>query len=387
MINRIVIEMLGNNSTGNCYFYSGGRVAYEGSVDTDLAGGSYMIRPDKKHKTWIIDGATGNLRFYVVLDGADPWALSYMPRFPLEVTSVRDPVSPDEEPVNGIGPDAYSDDPKYIDNVVKGHYDVLTGEFTVEFADGSEVYLPYMALLADFTEEKRTDPTKLTSRDAMMYVYYQNQRNGKIYPRIFDKRTCPNLYEMVMETEAARPDAEAMVRIGRVMLEIAKLRASVQPLIGGPMAGLRYKTAPWKATPKGFPPAVRPLVGITGNPPMARVGQMGANDCLLSAVQQTSKGTVYRVDAIAATGAEAATVRAAHRQMLLAAAQQARANGQSTFTLVGKQANQNFRAHADALARKVGVPNSGTEMGGMPPLKDYGVTLSVEKVIGSNTAF
>jgi hypothetical protein len=239
-----------------------------------------------------------------------------------------------------------------------------------------------MALLADFTDEKR-NPTNA----AMMDVNYQNGRNGKIYPRIFNKRNCPNLYEMVMETEEARPDAEAMVRIGRVILEIAKLRASVQPLIGGPMAGLRYKTAPWKATPKGFPGAVRPLVGVTGHPATARVGQYGAADCLIGGVQQTGKSTVYRVDAIAATGAEAATVRTAHRQMLLAAAQQARANGQSTFTLVGKQANQNFRAHADALARKIGVPNSGVESGGVPPFKDYSVTLSVEKVIGSNSTF
>jgi hypothetical protein len=84
-----------------------------------------------------------------------------------------------------------------------------------------------------------------------------------------------------------------------------------------------------------------------------------------------------------ALGPQAANVKATHRQMLKLAAQQARANGQTTFKMVGRQANQNFQRHADKLARDVGVPNSGKSLG-TPPLRDYEVTLDVSKVLSSN---
>jgi hypothetical protein len=52
--------------------------------------------------------------------------------------------------------------------------------------------------------------------------------------------------------------------------------------------------------------------------------------------------------------------------------------------MVGKQANSNFRSHADNLANQVGVPGSGRTVGGVPPLGDYEVTLDVAKVLSSN---
>jgi hypothetical protein len=123
-------------------------------------------------------------------------------------------------------------------------------------------------------------------------------------------------------------------------------------------------------------------LGITGK--IARLSQMGADDCLISSIQTPGKRVVYRVDAISAMGADAARIRAAHRAMLRTAAEEALAAGQTEFTMIGKQANANFRRHADTLAREVGVAQSGRQLSGVPPLNDYEVTLDVAKVLASN---
>ena len=73
------------------------------------------------------------------------------------------------------------------------------------------------------------------------------------------------------------------------------------------------------------------FLGITGK--MARLGQMGADDCLISSVQTAGKRVVYRVDAISAMGADAARIRAAHRAMLRTAAEEALAHVTEVFRL------------------------------------------------------
>ena len=68
--------------------------------------------------------------------------------------------------------------------------------------------------------------------------------------------------------------------------------------------------------------------------------------------------------------------------MIWSAADLASQAGRATFTLLGEQANPNFRAHADRLAQRVGVPGSGRitrTMAGAHP--DYAVTLDVSKVL------
>jgi hypothetical protein len=65
------------------------------------------------------------------------------------------------------------------------------------------------------------------------------------------------------------------------------------------------------------------------------------------------------------------------------AAQQAQRAGQKQFTFRGTQANANFRAHANALAEKVGVPGSGKDLGGMGAYSDYEVILDAAKVLAS----
>jgi hypothetical protein len=188
---------------------------------------------------------------------------------------------------------------------------------------------------------------------------------------------------MVLEIEAARPGAEALAKLGRFLLELVDLRMLLGRSKMGPKE-LPPPSRPWKAVPKGPDFIVKEYLGITGNPPFARIGTMGADDCLISYVQVSGKEVVYHVDAIAAAGADAAKVKAAHRAMVLAAAKEARARGQQQFTLYGSQVNPNGRAHLDRLAKAVGVPGSGRNAGGPPPFGNYAVTLDANKVLASN---
>lgn len=287
----------------------------------------------------------------------------------------------------------------YIDNVVAGHYDVATGKFTVDHANGTTIELDYHKILQDLqappspTVQKL--PSKVLSRlkkleergdfqwpvgqgtisvSGGVIVYYRDRRTNKIYPHVFDAHSAPNIVAMVREIETARGDAELLLQLGQLLLTVP---------IAGPLGGRAPSLGrAGRVVPKGPAPAVRGFLGITGK--MARLGQMGADDCLISSVQTAGKRVVYRVDAISAMGADAARIRAAHRAMLRTAAEEALAAGQTEFTMIGKQANANFRRHADKLAREVGVAQSGRQLSGVPPLNDYEVTLDVAKVLASN---
>jgi hypothetical protein len=125
------------------------------------------------------------------------------------------------------------------------------------------------------------------------------------------------------------------------------------------------------------PPA--PILGNT-----VRLGPGNEPGSLWASIQQTSSGVIYRVDMIVlqGEGAGVATARATHREMIRRAAFAAREQGQSTFKMVGKQANPNFVRHADKLAKEVGVAGSGKA--GMPGAgyPDYEVTLDVARTLG-----
>lgn len=59
-----------------------------GDVSTDLPVGSYTLTPDIVRKQWVFDSGQvkGGRRFKVLLDGADPFDLVYVPAFTLTVT-------------------------------------------------------------------------------------------------------------------------------------------------------------------------------------------------------------------------------------------------------------------------------------------------------------
>ncbi len=291
----------------------------------------------------------------------------------------------------------YSGFSNYIDNVVAAHYDVATGRLTLDHADGSTIELDYKKVLQDLqtlpSPSVESLPPKVLSRLKQLeesgdftwptgkegsyavggpIVYYRDRRTNKIYPHVFDAQSAPNIVAMVREIEAARGDAELLLQLGQLLLFVPILT---------PGWGWRAPSKAGRVVPKGAPRAAKGFLGITGN--VARIGQMGAEDCLISSVQTVGKRVVYRVDAISAVGRGAGGIKAAHRAMIRTAAEEARAAGQTQFTMIGKQANANFRRHADGLARSVGVANSGRQVAGVAPLHDYEVTLDVAKVLAS----
>ncbi|MBL8258956.1 MAG: hypothetical protein JNM60_03980 [Candidatus Competibacteraceae bacterium] len=380
MITAIRVELLPGHSTGNAAFLAGSATAHEGTVDTDLNPGIYKLTTNKALKKWIITGANGGLRFIAELDGADPWALDYASSLRLEIIGKGQIVNPNEELLDGIGPVAYRDDPRYIDRVTARHYDVATGKFTVDHEDGSAVELDYAAIVKHLQQPN--------AGGATMYVYYRNLQNYKIYPRLFDKNTAPSIAGMVLETEQARPSAEGLARLGRFLLDLVKVRSSASAV--GRVAGqtpAQAAEATWKAVPKTSASLTRKLIpGMTGgNTPSANL-RCASGDLLKSGVQNTGGAVVYRVDEMIAIGAEAITVKAAHRSLIVAAAQEARRMGQPTFKMLGIQANHNARRHFDKLARDIGVPNSGKQFPGSLPMAppNYEVTLRVDKVLKTN---
>lgn len=382
MINAIRVEMLSGHSTGNAYFLTGSAIAYEGTVDTDLNPGLYKLTTQKALKKWVIAGVNGGIRFMVELDGADPWLLDYAPGLRLEILGKGQILNPNEELLDGIGPDAYRNDPKYIDRVTAGHYDVATGKFTVDHEDGNVIELDYAAIVKHLQQRNAGGVT--------MYVYYRNLQNYKIYPRLFDKATAPNIASMVLETEQARPSAEGLARLGRFLLELVKVRSSASAV--GHVAGqtpspARAAEATWKAVPKTSASLTRKLIPgmIGGNTPSANL-RYASGDLLQAGVQNVEGKIVYRVDQMIAVGTDAMTVKAAHRSLIVAAAQEARRMGQMTFKMLGIQANLNARRHFDKLAREIGVPNSGKQLSSGLPIgyQNYEVTLSVDKVLATN---
>ncbi len=126
-------------------------------------------------------------------------------------------------------------------------------------------------------------------------------------------------------------------------------------------------------------PLVRPR-GIYGDPPRARIGAYGGIG-LFGQVDTTADGVVYFIQAIVLRGPDSLApairhARDAHRYMIMSAAEFARCRGQWMFRLHGVQAGPEFRAHADRLARTIGIVGSG-----MAIEPDYEVALVVPKVL------
>jgi hypothetical protein len=345
-----------------------------GRLETELARMSPYdpLRGQKQRRLEMVKRATEqHQQAYTKLTGVR-WDTVHLPEdriSPLgSMRGVRamDPNRPNMETLQ-VSQD-YKQDTNYIDNVVAGRYDTATGQFWVQHADGTWIELDYKRIRGDMAPSPGT---------VKFDVHHRDLTTGKIYPNLFDKSNAPNITAMVEEIETVRPNAELMLKLGQLLLEIP----IITPTYGPGMGGLARVG---KAAPKGSPGAIRRLLGIVGNPPAVRFGKFGGDDCLFAGVQNVGKKIVYQIDAIAATGAEAAKVKAAHREMLRSAAEEALRNGQSTFRVIGKQANHNAKRHLNSLAETVGVPGSGQSKGGVPPFNDYEVVLDARKVLASN---
>ena len=202
-------------------------------------------------------------------------------------------------------------------------------------------------------------------------------RGGRIMPAVLNSGTAPNLWQARADA-LGEQDKEAGAFMG-MMVTVTAFVLSLPAMAAGRMPGAGGSSR--VATRGRVPGTTVPPAPIQGN--MVRLGPGNAAGSLWASIQQTAAGVVYRVDMIflQGKGAGVATARATHREMIRRAALAAKARGQPTFKMVGKQANPNFVRHADALANEVGVAGSGKA--GMPGagFPDYEVTLDVAKTL------
>ena len=162
-------------------------------------------------------------------------------------------------------------------------------------------------------------------------------------------------------------------------------------LVRGAAAGIKTLARRFaKEASENLRPAL-PSGIILGEPPSVRIGVFGEPGNLMGHLEYDGERVAYKVKSIIMKGGKTAaqdtdiqTARLAHREMIRRAAQEARKRGQNEFFLKGDYANANFEAHADSLAREVGVPNSGTKLPSMPGAHThYQVTLDVGKVLST----
>jgi hypothetical protein len=119
------------------------------------------------------------------------------------------------------------------------------------------------------------------------------------------------------------------------------------------------------------------------------VGRFGEPGHVIARIEMAQGKVIYRVASIhlkAQGSAAEMAARSAHRDMMRNAAQEAQKRGQAHFTLRGIDANLNFRAHADKLAREGGVANSARILpGSTSGYSSYEVTLDAAKVLSKRS--
>ena len=319
--------------------------------------------------------------------------------------------------LDGIGKDAYTNDRTYIDRVKAGHYNVLTGEFTVDHEDGTTIKLNYKAIIGQVRMSKMgnlqmpSGEIKKGGGQERMYVYVRDPISNKILPKFFDFNSAPNIAAMISEIEEARPDAELIMGGVPLMLDavgfsgfagaggrVASSLANEVRTEANTLGAAKDAQRAWRLVPKGPASSVRKYLDIyeevAKDLPAATLGKQGEADCLFARIEaRVVKGAdgggkvevLYSLSDMSAQGPDAGKIKAAHRAMLVSAAEKAKLAGQREFKMVGKQVNHNGKAHFDKMAREIGIPNSGKETASAVGFKNYEVTLLVEKVLGSNT--
>jgi hypothetical protein len=113
------------------------------------------------------------------------------------------------------------------------------------------------------------------------------------------------------------------------------------------------------------------------------VGVFGEPGHVIARIDLEQGDVVYRVASIhlkAGGNLAELEARAAHLDMMKRAAQEAQKRGQAKFTVRGIDANANFQARFDKLAREIGVSGSGKRLPGSAQ-GNYEVTLKADKVL------
>jgi hypothetical protein len=111
---------------------------------------------------------------------------------------------PPGEPLPDFGPDAYKDDPNYLDKVTAGHFDITDNKFWVDHERRISVDLDYKKIIQNLK----------SSSGVTIYVYYRDHRNNIIYPRVINRVTAPNIAEIVRQTDEAMSGARGIFALG-----------------------------------------------------------------------------------------------------------------------------------------------------------------------------
>ncbi|MGD0569373.1 MAG: hypothetical protein ABSA78_13300 [Candidatus Sulfotelmatobacter sp.] len=228
MVTLIKIVLPSGQSSGDVEFVDSTGKKYEGTVDTDLAPGTYNLRVDKAQKLWVIFGTDPGLRFNVELQGADPWALSYAPVLRLEVAANKTMADLAEYTVDLGGDDPSSED-NYIENVVKsvgipiwgGSFYLYRKQVPITGLDQDSIVIPRTMPhldddpIAGAVEIQLVYKSDVWAEQAVQnfgapaYSYYVGV-GGHIYPTVISDTSAPRLCTALRRMlEQERRDARA----------------------------------------------------------------------------------------------------------------------------------------------------------------------------------
>jgi hypothetical protein len=297
---------------------------YTGTVDTDLKPGNYKLTPKTKKKLWAVTPSDPGLRFYVKLENADPWALSYSPDLRLEVEAGNDT---DKSEAKVLGLDDTVDikgDPAMNTNYVQNAFQGVGiygwgGPFRLDhkIVNGmgtDSILIPRCEFDLD------TDPLKDTAivintvyktREAAKaavkafgrpgaYAFYIGP-GGHIYPTIISDTTAPALCQSLRKAiELERSDAKAAENLSVKLLlwyvgARYPIKASEPPTTGGSVKPHQQPAAPVPQTAAGSAG-----VAASGGKNAFTVVEIGAGD-LKAAIELAKKGgaKVVAVDPVA----------------------------------------------------------------------------------------
>ena len=295
-----------------------GQEVAAGTVDTDLAAGSYKLRADMAGRRWVIvaPAVPAGLRFNVELNGKNPWSLAYASVIDLQVASERTMGDLTVGAVD-IGSASPSTHPNYIEQVVKSvSIPIWGGPFSL-----NREKLGYLTLARQdcwLDQDPVAGQLELTTvymtRDFALaalsrlgrggYTYYLGA-GGHIWPTRLSTTTAPWLCESLRKAiEVERADARAAENLGwDLLLWYVGARFPVKAGTG--------PSKPPSMESAGASAAAAKLAGA-GKPAMVFV-EIGAGDLKASLdIARRAKGTiqVIAVDPVAPSASAVAELEA-----------------------------------------------------------------------------
>ncbi len=287
----------------------------------------------------------------------------------------------------------------YVDNFQNAIYDIsgprtdptsFSSSLSLRYDDGSEFYIN----IHDIGDEQTVPASEMVADD---FFYVDSARANRVFPRRLCRATVPNLWEAKRQALIVMSNANVEFITGTLPVILILIfppmmrggRSNTQRLQRSQHAQYRsarslpnVPRASASTNAAALDDLARMRRGQTlpvGNPNHTQVGNEGGFSGLLRMSQNTVVAETQAVQTITATGTNFAPLR-----LLVAlfrrAAQCARANGQTTFRVVGKQVNERGIQQAQSLHRNYGT---GPFNGGAAPVPGRDVTylISVERLM------